>query len=419
MMSRVGVAIMAKAPAAGGVKTRLCPPLSGAEAAALYRCFLLDKIRQVQGLRDARPAIAYTPVEERPVFEALAPGVGLIAQRGMDLGERLRNCLDELLRDGCGGAMAIDSDTPTLPLQYLQEGVDLMARATADLVLGPTEDGGYYLIGVREPHPELFEAIPWSTAGVLAATIQRAEAKGLRIACLPRWFDVDTPQDLARLKASLESGAGSSQSHTARFFRETEPGAKPLSEAPWTTLSTKPVYENRWLSLREDLVELPDGRTTIYGVVTTGPCVGILPFLDLDTVLLVRQYRYVARRMTWEMPTGGVHAGESVEDAAQRELAEESGYRAGRLTPVGIYHTSKSVMDETAYLFLGEDLVRATSVADETEFIEARPFPFDDALRMVLSGEIVDSMTIIAVLRADRMRRGRAGDNSSVQHSED
>jgi ADP-ribose pyrophosphatase len=179
---------------------------------------------------------------------------------------------------------------------------------------------------------------------------------------------------------------------------------KKLSETPWTPLSTKPIYSNKWLSLREDLVQLPNGRTTIYGVVTCGQCVGVLPFVDPDTVLLIQQYRYVARRVTWEMPTGGVHAGEALETAAQRELTEETGYRAKRLTHVSTYHTSKSVMDETAHLFLGEDLVQAESPPDDTEFIEGRPFPFADVLRMVLAGEIVDGMTIIAVLHAVRQR---------------
>jgi ADP-ribose pyrophosphatase len=178
-----------------------------------------------------------------------------------------------------------------------------------------------------------------------------------------------------------------------------------LSEIPWTTLSTRPIYSNRWLSLREDLVELPDKRTTIYGVVTCGQCVGLLPFLDPDTVLLIRQYRYVLRRVTWEMPTGGVHAGEAIEQAARRELAEETGYRAGRLVPVSTYHTSKSVVDETAHLFLAEELGRVETVRDETEFIEVRPFPFPEVLQMVLAGEITDGMTIIAVLLAARSRR--------------
>jgi ADP-ribose pyrophosphatase len=177
-----------------------------------------------------------------------------------------------------------------------------------------------------------------------------------------------------------------------------------LAETPWKRLSTRPIYRNNWISLREDIVELPDGRTTLYGVVTCGECVGVLPFVDPDTVLLIKQYRYVAQRVTWEMPTGGVHRGESMTEAAQRELAEEIGYHAGKLTWVSTYHTSKSVVDETAHLFLGEDLVRLELPPDDTEFIAVQPFPFDEVLRMVTQGEITDGMTIIAVLHAARRR---------------
>jgi 8-oxo-dGTP pyrophosphatase MutT (NUDIX family) len=179
---------------------------------------------------------------------------------------------------------------------------------------------------------------------------------------------------------------------------------KNLTEATWRTLSSRPIYSNRWLSLREDQVALPDGRTSIYGVVTCGDCVGVLPFIDPKTVLLIKQYRYVAKRVTWEMPTGGVHTGESIEEAAQRELGEEVGYRAGRLEWVSSYHTSKSVMDETAHLFIGEDLAELQLDSDETEFIEVQPFPFEKVVQMVLASEILDSMTVIAVLHAARMK---------------
>jgi ADP-ribose pyrophosphatase len=172
----------------------------------------------------------------------------------------------------------------------------------------------------------------------------------------------------------------------------------------WKTLSSREVYRNKWLSLREDQVALPNGETSIYGVVTCGNCVGVLPFIDPKTVLLIKQYRYVAKRVTWEMPTGGVHTGESIEEAAQRELAEEVGYRAGRLIWVSTYHPSKSVMDETAHLFIGEDLAELKLDSDETEFIEVQPFPFEKVVQMVLASEILDSMTVIAVLHAARMK---------------
>jgi ADP-ribose diphosphatase len=175
-----------------------------------------------------------------------------------------------------------------------------------------------------------------------------------------------------------------------------------FAEVPWKQKSTRPIYQNPWISLREDLVELPDGRTTIYGVITCSECVGVLPFLDPHTVLMIKQYRYVAKRITGEMPTGGMHLGESREAAAQRELAEEIGYRAGKLAWLSTLHTSKSVLDETAHLFLGEDLVRVELPPDDTEFIEVRAFPFTEVLQMVLRNEITDSMTIVAVLHAAR-----------------
>lgn len=187
-------------------------------------------------------------------------------------------------------------------------------------------------------------------------------------------------------------------------------GATEMPPQPWRTLSSREVYRNKWMRLREDVAELPDGRTTIYGVCEFGECVGVLPFVDDDHVVLVRQYRYVhGENHRWEMPTGGIRPGETPAAAAQRELMEEAGYRAGSLSHISAYHTSKSVCQETAHLYLGRDLtpIDAGSVeADETEFLERAIWPFDEVVRLVLASEIRDSMTVIAVLLADRLRAG-------------
>lgn len=176
------------------------------------------------------------------------------------------------------------------------------------------------------------------------------------------------------------------------------------ADVPWVCTGSRVLHTTPFLQLRMDDVELPDGRTIAYGVVDTGACVGVLPFVDPDHVVLVRQYRYIAGRFTWEMPTGGVHDGETVTEAAQRELAEEAGYRAERLEPLGAYHTSKSSIDETAHLFLGMGLRPAEATPDDTEFTQRRVFPLAEVLDRVLDGRITDSMTIIAVLRAARLR---------------
>ena len=177
-----------------------------------------------------------------------------------------------------------------------------------------------------------------------------------------------------------------------------------LARVAWRTLTTREAYVNPWIRVREDVAEMPDGRTTLYGVIECKPAIGVLPFLDTHTVVLVGQYRYVARDFYWEIPTGGMQPGEAEEAAAQRELAEEAGYEAARLTKLCTFYSSKSVMDETAHLYMAEGLRSAVRDGDETEFIEIRPFAFDDVVRMVETSEIRDAMTVLAVLHAARRR---------------
>jgi uncharacterized protein len=217
---RSAVAIMAKAPEPGRVKTRLCPPLSHSEAAQLYQCFLVDKIAQVNGLQEAAPVVSYTPDESKPVFKDLTPPhFALIPQRGDDLGARLLFTFDQLFRQGYTQVIVIDSDTPTLPTAYLEEALKLIAAHENDVVLGPTEDGGYYLIGLRQPHRELFERMPWSTSQVFPETRRRSQQSGLTVTCTESWYDVDTAEDLTRLMGSLDHLQDGLARQTRQFLR--------------------------------------------------------------------------------------------------------------------------------------------------------------------------------------------------------
>src|SRR3989449_11364736 len=143
-----------------------------------------------------------------------------------------------------------------------------------------------------------------------------------------------------------------------------------LARTPWRRLTSRPVYENPWIRVREDQVELPDGRTTLYGVVQCAGCVGVLPFLDAETVVLVGQYRYVAGDFYWEMPTGAMKPGESEEAAVQRELAEEAGYEAGRLVELLGCHTPKRGVHENADIHLADRRRPAAPRAAPTGVIE-------------------------------------------------
>jgi rSAM/selenodomain-associated transferase 1 len=214
------VAIMAKAPQPGEVKTRLCPPLSHEAAAELYRCFLLDKIAQVNALPSAAPVISYSPGDSKPVFEELTPArFMLIPQYGDNLGDRILSTFDQLFRQGYAQVTVIDSDTPTLPTAYLERALSLMGERQNDVVLGPTEDGGYYLIGLRQARRELFEQMPWSTPQIFPETRRRAAQCGLTVACTGYWYDIDTPDDLARLSGSLHQLEDGLASHTRQFLR--------------------------------------------------------------------------------------------------------------------------------------------------------------------------------------------------------
>jgi ADP-ribose pyrophosphatase len=173
----------------------------------------------------------------------------------------------------------------------------------------------------------------------------------------------------------------------------------------WKTLSTRQVYQNPWMRLREDIAEMPNGKTTIYGVIECNDCVAVLPFVDDDHVVLVRQYRYIfEENQRWEIPSGGVKPGEPIEAAARRELREEVGYNAQELQQVSTYFPSKSIMRETGHLFIGRHLTQIAATPDETEFLEVATFPFEQALQMVIHSEIRDSMSVIAILHAARLR---------------
>jgi ADP-ribose pyrophosphatase len=174
---------------------------------------------------------------------------------------------------------------------------------------------------------------------------------------------------------------------------------------PWTQQSTRPIYRNNWIDVREDIALMPDGRTTIYGVVTTAAAVGVLAFVDHDHVVMVRQWRYVAGRAMWEMPTGAAHTGEQLVDAARREMVEETGYRVGHLRQLASYHSSKSILDETCTLYVGTDVSVGIAAPDPTEFIRVDVLPFSDVVDMVLAGKIMDAMTVVAVLAHERERQ--------------
>ena len=216
------LAVMTKAPQAGRVKTRLVPPLTPQEAAELNKCFLRDTAAAISlccsgGLRppNAAPdahraprqcsAIAvYTPVGAESAYnDILSADFSLLPQRGDKFGERLYFAVEDLFKCGFASVCLIDSDSPTVPAENFAKAVELLSTTEDLVVLGPSDDGGYYLIGVKRPHRQLFEQIDWSTERVLNQTIQRATEIGLEYKLLPSGYDVDDDASLRRLSNEL------------------------------------------------------------------------------------------------------------------------------------------------------------------------------------------------------------------------
>jgi rSAM/selenodomain-associated transferase 1 len=195
------LALFAKAPVPGQVKTRLCPPLSPAGAAKLYEAMLLDVLDQHRKLPRGDRVVAYAPEDALDWFRRhVRSEFGLLPQKGTSLGERMADLFGVQHGKGFDRIVLRGTDSPTLPIERVEQAFDLLENK--DLVLCPDLDGGYNLIGLRTPHDELF-ALEMSRTTVLEQTIAKAAEERLTYALLPEHYDVDTAEDLDRLEPDL------------------------------------------------------------------------------------------------------------------------------------------------------------------------------------------------------------------------
>lgn len=189
--------IFAKTPVKGKVKTRLQKNLSQTNVLKLYKEFLFQTVYTAKKVRNCKKIIACYPDENHPYFKTLAMKFGfhLIKQHGSDLGNRMKNAITELLNNGYKKAVIIGCDSPTLPKEHIEKAFNVLNKKS--LVIGPSCDGGYYLIGVRGVAPPIFNNIKWGTREVLKETLKRIPKKMLpSFHLLPFWYDIDTNEDL-------------------------------------------------------------------------------------------------------------------------------------------------------------------------------------------------------------------------------
>lgn len=193
--------IFGKVPEPGAVKTRLSPPLSPREAARLYEAFLRDAFAHHYPSVDR---LLYLSPAARVMPEGLVPeGVFIFEQQGKGLGQRMGRAFRASFEAGYGRIVIIGTDHPTLPPEYVEKAFEVLERQDS-ICIGPTEDGGFYLLGMNRYYPVLFEGMRYSHADVFRQTRYRAERTGAHLTVLPAWYDVDTPSDLQRLMRDLE-----------------------------------------------------------------------------------------------------------------------------------------------------------------------------------------------------------------------
>jgi rSAM/selenodomain-associated transferase 1 len=222
------IVVMAKQPRVGHTKTRLCPPLALEQAAALAEALLKDTLVLVSGIENVQLAIAITPAEAQDYFRRISPpDTLLLPVEGADIGDCLNQATKKLLSMGFIKVIALNADGPSLPKEYLLQAINFLDKS--DVVLGPGEDGGYYLIGLKTPRPQLFQHIEWSTAQVYHQTLARGIDLGLKISITPPWYDVDTAAETVRLSKEVQLLPPEHLVHTRRFF-EIHPPCK------WQTL---------------------------------------------------------------------------------------------------------------------------------------------------------------------------------------
>ena len=215
--------LFARAPIPGQVKTRLAPALTPEGTTALYRCFLLDTVGLAMMVRSWETIIFYTPAKARRVLrDMVKEPLELISQSRGDLGERMSQAFQELFARGHRLAVILGGDLPTLPLGRLRAAFSALEQRP--VVLGPSLDGGYYLIGLQAPQPELFEGVAWGTPQVLEQTVDRLNRLGLEAECLEPWYDVDTADDLhflvSHLRLLMASGSRELPQHTVDCLRQ-------------------------------------------------------------------------------------------------------------------------------------------------------------------------------------------------------
>jgi uncharacterized protein len=389
------VLIVAKAPIPGRAKTRLSPPLSADQAAALGRALLLDTLDACRAEQPETALLCVGAEDAAELRSLVGADTHLEIQKGRGLADALRFAMAGRLPRG--PTALVSSDVPGIPPGALGRASSLLEKG-ADVVLGPALDGGYWLIAMREFHDEVFREIPWSTPAVLGVTLRRCGSLGLTVATVQAWPDVDTTVDLALLVRDADAFQAP---RTRQLVRELAVARALGDLSPAPTLARSELLANSaWRAVLDDQLVMPGRRITGYTYLAVPRAVFVVPLTDAGELVLVRQYRHPVRDWTLEVPAGSLHDGESPLEAAERELAEEVGGRATAWLHLTTFYSSSAHLSLRSDAFLATGVTLAAPQLDEEEDVTVVRIAAGEVLELARAGELLEGQTALAVLLA-------------------
>lgn len=387
------VFVVAKAPAKGWSKTRLTPPLSADEAARLADAMLRDTLEGCRAEADRLGILCPSQDDARTLRAYVAPDEPVVVQHGSGLADALREAVRAATPDG--PVALVSSDIPGVPAGQVRAA--FAALDGNDIVLGPSFDGGYWLIAMRTFHEAPFTAIPWSTPACLSVTQQRAREAGLRVHLLAPWIDIDTGVDLSY---AVHEPPGLVAGRSASLLDEiAATHAVPVPPQHRLARSTL-VTASPWRSLIDDELASPTGAAARYAYLAVPRAVFVVAVTRDRHVLLVRQYRHPVRDWTLEVPAGTVEDGESAAAAAAREASEEVGATGGTWRHLGSFYSSSAHLSLRSDGFLVTDVDVGAPHPDAGEELFVVRRPVAEVLATARAGGFVEGQTALCLLLA-------------------
>jgi ADP-ribose pyrophosphatase len=388
------VLVVAKAPGPGRAKTRLVPPLTPEQAAAIQEALLLDTLDCCRAEVEHTGILYADPADAAELARLAGPDTRLVLQEGRGLADALRLGMMRHLADG--PVALVSSDVPGIPEGALGRAFAAL-EAGADVALGPALDGGYWLIAMREFSEAPFRGIPWSTPAVLAVTTRRCEQAGLAVELLEPWRDVDTQVDLGFL---VRDAAELPAPRTVRLLESLAADGVVPAPPAFRLDSSQLVTGTPWRAVIEDRLLTDDGRYTGYTYLSVPRAVFVVPVTDDGDVILVRQYRHPVRDWTLEVPAGSVDDGESALEAAERELAEEVGGSAREWRQLTTFYSSSAHLSLRSYVFLATGVVLGQASPELDEHVTVVGVPAAELFADARAGRIREGQTALALLLA-------------------